>query len=137
MRSFTTRSMPMMMSIATALLAAAPAFAQQDLKSDLKPAYREPDSQIEFRNDSRWSIEQLFFAPVGSDHWGPNQISHAPMRSGDRFTLTSIRCDKYDVKIIDEDDNECVVRDVALCGDEKVWRLGDRDLLKCQSRTRQ
>jgi len=136
MRSFTTHPM-LIMSIATALFAAAPAFAQDDLKSELKPTDRDADSQVKFRNQSRWSIEKLFFAPVGSDHWGPNQIRHTPVHPDDTFTLTGIRCDKYDVKIIDEDDNECVVRDVALCGDDKVWRLGDRDLLKCQAHTHQ
>lgn len=134
MRSFTTHPM-LIMSIATALFAAAPAFAQDDIKAQIKPADRPSDSQVEFHNESRWSIEQLFFAPVGSDHWGPNQIRSTPVHPDDTFTLTGIRCDKYDVKLVDEDDNECIVRDVAVCGSDKVWRLGNRDLLKCQART--
>jgi hypothetical protein len=138
MHAFTTRPR-LLIGITTALLAAAPLFApaQEDLKSEMKPAIREPDSQVELHNESRWSIEQLFFAPIGSDRWGPNQVSHNAVRPGDTFTLTNIRCDKYDVKLVDEDDNECVVRNVALCGDDKIWRLGDHDLLQCQSHTHQ
>jgi hypothetical protein len=98
---------------------------------------RTPDSQVELRNDSRWSIRQLYFAPVDSERWGPNQVSHSSIHAGDSFTLTDIRCDKYDVKIVDEDGDECVVRSVALCGADKVWHLGDKDLLKCQARTHQ
>ncbi len=110
-----------------------PASAQDDMKANLKPVDRMSDSQVQLRNESRWSIRQLYFAPVDSDRWGPNQVSHSSIRSGDSFTLTGIRCDKYDVKLVDEDGDECIVRDVALCGTDKIWHLGDRDLLKCQS----
>jgi hypothetical protein len=121
------------------LLAAVPfaAVAQDDIKSELKPVDRSPDAQVELRNESRWSIRQLYFAPIDSDRWGPNQVSHNSIHAGDSFTLTDIRCDKYDVKIVDEDGDECVVRSIALCGADKVWRLGDKDLLKCQARTSQ
>jgi hypothetical protein len=126
-------------SLISALLATLPvvAAAQDDLKSELKPIDRSPDAQVELRNESRWSIRQLYFAPIDSDRWGPNQVSRGSIHAGDSFTLTDISCDKYDVKIVDEDGDECVVRSVALCGADKVWRLGDKDLLKCQARTRQ
>jgi hypothetical protein len=122
-----------------ALFATTPliAIAQDDLKSELKPVDRTPDSQVELRNESRWSIRQLYFAPIDSERWGPNQVSHNSIHSGDRFTLTDIRCDKYDVKLVDEDGDECVVRDLSLCGADKIWRLGDKDLLKCQAHTKQ
>lgn len=122
-----------------ALFATSPllAVAQSDMKSELKPVDRTPDSQIELRNESRWSISQLYFAPIDSERWGPNQISHNPIHAGDSFTLTDIRCDKYDVKLVDEDGDECIVRNVALCGADKIWHLGDKDLLKCQSHTHQ
>jgi hypothetical protein len=116
--------------------AAAPVFAQEDIKSQLKPAQSPiDDSQVELRNDSRWSLQELYFAPVGSDRWGPNQLSRKAVHPEDSFTLTGIRCDKYDVKLVDEDDNECVVRDVALCATDKIWHINDRDLVRCQTRT--
>ncbi|MEO6688387.1 MAG: hypothetical protein ABIS07_09990, partial [Dokdonella sp.] len=98
---------------------------------------RAPDSQVELRNESRWSIRQLYFAPIDSERWGPNQVSHNSIHAGDSFTLTDIRCDKYDVKLVDEDGDECIVRSIALCGADKIWHLSDKDLLKCQARTHQ
>jgi hypothetical protein len=115
-------------------LLAAPAFAQQDLESQMKPVERASDSQVELRNNSNWDLRELYLAPVGSDHWGPNQISRS-IRPDDSFTLTGIRCDKYDVKLVDEDDSECIVRDVAMCAQDKVWRINDRSLERCQRRT--
>jgi hypothetical protein len=113
------------------------AVAQVDMQSDLKPTDVAPDSQVELRNESKWTIQQLFFAPIGSDRWGPNQLSHNPVRTGDSFTLTSIRCDKYDAKLVDEDGDECIVRNISLCASDKIWRIGDKDLLKCQAHTPQ
>lgn len=121
------------------LLAAGPAVAlpQDDLKSDIRPIEEPSDAQVQLRNESKWSIQQLFFAPIDSDRWGPDQLDRHSVRMGDTFTLTGLRCDKYDVKIVDEDGDECIVRRVALCADTKVWTLTDNDLLKCQSRTPQ
>jgi hypothetical protein len=138
MHKFITHSI-LQTGVIGALFAAAPllAIAQDDLKSELKPVDRAPESQVELRNDSRWSIRQLYFAPIDSERWGPNQVSHNSIHAGDSFTLTDIRCDKYDVKIVDEDGDECVVRNIALCGADKIWRLGDKDLLKCQAHTHQ
>lgn len=121
------------------VLAVAPvlAIAQQDMQSDIKPVDKAADSQIELHNESKWSIRQLYFAPIGSDHWGSNQLTRNAVRTGDTFTLTGIRCDKYDAKIVDEDGDECIVRDIALCASDKIWRIGDKDLLKCQARTPQ
>ena len=116
-------------------MTAAPAFAQQDLEAQMKPVERASDSNVELRNNSNWALRELFLAPVGSDHWGPNQLSRNVLRPDDAFTLTGIRCDKYDVKLVDEDDSECIVRDVALCGQDKTWRINDRSLERCQRRT--
>jgi hypothetical protein len=118
-------------------VAPALAIAQQDMQSDLKPADRAPDSQVELRNESKWSIQQLYFAPIDSDRWGPDQLSHNVVRTGGSFSLTGIRCDKYDTKLVDEDGDECIVRNIALCASDKIWRISDKDLLKCQARTPQ
>jgi hypothetical protein len=138
MHKFITHS-KLKAAIVGAFLATAPliAVAQDDLKSELKSVDRTPDSQVELRNDSRRSIRQLYFAPIDSERWGPNQVSHNSIHAGDSFTLTDIRCDKYDVKLVDEDGDECIVRNIALCGADKIWHLGDKDLLKCQAHTQQ
>jgi len=39
------------------------------------------------------------------------------------------------VKMVDDDDNECIVRDVSLCGADRIWRIDNRDLSRCQART--
>jgi hypothetical protein len=114
---------------------AAPSVFAQDLEAKMKSADRPSDAQVELRNNSRWSLQEIYFAPIGSDKWGPNQISRGSVKPEGTFTLTGIHCDKYDVKIVDEDDNECIVRDVGLCAADKIWRIDDKDLASCQRRT--
>ena len=41
-------------------------------------------------------------------------------------------CDDYDVKLVDEDGDSCVVGGVTLCADSDAWVITDEDLLACQ-----
>jgi hypothetical protein len=47
--------------------------------------------------------------------------------------LTGIPCDTWDVKLVDEDGDECVVQDVNICGAGDTWVINSKDLLKCQA----
>ena len=54
------------------------------------------------------------------------------IESGTNFTLHSIRCNDYDIKIVDEDGDECVVENVNLCNDRSYWKITDKALLACE-----
>ena len=82
-------------------------------------------------NESRWDIHRLFVSPTHESHWGPDQLGKYILESGTSFTLTDIDCGDYDVKLVDEDGDECVVVEVYLCGAEEAV-LTDRDLLECE-----
>jgi hypothetical protein len=84
-------------------------------------------------NKSSWDVYNLYLSPTRSDKWGPDQLGEAAIASGTSFTLHSIRCGNYDIKIVDEDGDECIVEDVNLCNDRSEWRLTDDALLECQS----
>lgn len=103
-----------------ALLIAAPALAAKS------------DSQVEIVNRSDWDIHQLYLSSVDEDEWGPDQLGDEIIPSGGSFTLHSIPCDDYDVQLIDEDGDACVVSGVSLCGDSDRWIINNKDLLSCQ-----
>ncbi|HEV7920398.1 MAG TPA: hypothetical protein VGR02_06360 [Thermoanaerobaculia bacterium] len=89
-------------------------------------------STIKVTNQSKWEIHHLFVSSTGQDHWGPDQLGEETIGTGESFTLTNIDCDDYDIKVIDEDGDECVIEDVNLCGDTAVWKITDKSLLKCE-----
>jgi hypothetical protein len=91
------------------------------------------DSAVTIRNDSLWAINQIYLSAVDVAEWGPDQLGRHVVGTGESFKLTGIPCDDYDVKLVDEDGDECVVGDVALCGDKNdTWVITDEDLLTCQ-----
>ncbi|MBD8528001.1 hypothetical protein [Pseudomarimonas arenosa] len=89
-------------------------------------------SKVKIINQSDWEIHQLFLSPVDEEDWGPDQLGDQVIGSGASFTLTGIPCDEYDVQLVDEDGDECVVGGVALCGDRENWVITNEDLLTCQ-----
>lgn len=93
------------------------------------------DSVVAIRNTSSWDIHQLYLSSTESDDWGPDQLGEHVIGNGETFKLSGIPCDDYDVKLIDEDGDECVVTEVTLCADADAWVINDDDLLDCQAAT--
>jgi hypothetical protein len=91
-------------------------------------------ASVEVRNRSSWDIHHLYVGPAGDPDWGPDQLGKRIITSGSTFTLTDIRCGRYDVQIVDEDGDACALYDVRLC-DDRLWDITDKDLLNCQAET--
>ncbi len=90
-------------------------------------------ASIKVVNRSKWDIHHLYLSPKHDRHWGPDQLGEAVIESGETFTLTNIACNDYDIRIVDEDGDECVVEDVNLCGDHTIWKITDKILLACEN----
>ena len=57
------------------------------------------------------------------------------IQSDGSFKLTDVPCDIYDVRLVDEDDDVCILGGVKLCANAADWHIRDRDLLECQGAT--
>ncbi|MBK6727818.1 MAG: hypothetical protein IPG63_11230 [Xanthomonadales bacterium] len=93
------------------------------------------DSVVKIVNESLWDIHHLYLSSVDDEEWGPDQLGDAVIGSGETFQLRGIPCDDYDVRIVDEDGDSCVVGGVTLCGGKDSWVITDEDLLTCQAVT--
>jgi len=93
------------------------------------------DSAVTIQNKSLWAIHQLYLSATDVEEWGPDQLGEHVINTGDSFKLNGIPCDDYDVKLVDEDGDECVVGGVTLCADDDAWVITDEDLLACQVAT--
>lgn len=91
------------------------------------------DSLITIINRSDWAIHHLYLSPVDSDEWGPDQLGEHVIESGGKFTLTDVDCDVYDIMIVDEDGDECILEAEELCNDEAKWVITNEELLGCQA----
>src|SRR5687768_14101692 len=90
--------------------------------------------EIKLENKSDWAFHELYVSPVNTSDWGPDQLRDDTVETGERFTLHGVRPGKYDVRIVDEDGDECVVRNVTLKSND--YSVFTNDLLVgCQQAT--
>ncbi len=99
------------------------------------PAFAADNSKVIVLNESNWAIHEMYFSPTDETEWGEDQLGSTTIETGEQFTLTGVPCDKWDVKVVDEDGDECVIENVGLCADTDKWVIKDSDLLACQAAT--
>ncbi len=87
---------------------------------------------VKIINQSKWELHHIYLSPSGDDNWGPDQLEDQVLAKGESLTLTNISCDQYDVKVVDEDGDECVIEQADLCGDNSYWKITDKELLDCE-----
>lgn len=87
---------------------------------------------VTVQNGSSFAIFQFFLSPMDADEWGPDQLRDGVIESGGAFELSGIGCDDYDVKLVDEDGDVCIVAAPDICGEDQTWIIEDDGLLACQ-----
>jgi len=83
-------------------------------------------------NQSKWEIHHLYLSSSSEEEWGPDQLEDEILTKGDSVTITDIPCDEYDIKVVDEDGDECIIEAVDMCRDASYWKITDKDLLECE-----
>lgn len=89
---------------------------------------------LEIVNKSEWEIHELYFSDSDEEEWGPDQLDDEVIETNESFTLTKIPKGNYDVKIVDEDGDSCVINDVDFTSSEK-FVITDQILIGCQVAT--
>ena len=85
-------------------------------------------------NRSDWTLTELYLSATSRSSWGPDQLGEGVVGAGGgSVALNGIACDSYDVRLVDEDGDECLLSDVALCGGREQWVITSEDLLACQN----
>ncbi|VVO43440.1 hypothetical protein [Pseudomonas fluorescens] len=91
-------------------------------------------STINIENESSWEIHELYFAPSSQDDWGDDHLGEQVLKPGMSLTLTGVTAGKWDVRLVDEDKDECIVKNQKISSSE-TFSIGDDDLLGCQATT--
>jgi hypothetical protein len=82
-------------------------------------------------NQANFSIiHRLYLAPAKSNQWGENKLQNQTVAKNGRFTVRDIAPGVYDLKVIDDDDDSCVVPEINI-DQNKEWKLTDMVMLKC------
>jgi len=91
------------------------------------------NSTIHIKNKSDWEIHHFFLSPTDEDHWGADQLGDKVIATGGTFDLHKVPCDSYDIKLVDEDGDECVIGGVDICASKEGWVITNDELLDCES----
>jgi hypothetical protein len=86
---------------------------------------------LQIVNKSKSEIHHLYVSAAASKKWGDDQLGDETIDPGDIFTLHKIPTGVYDLKLVDEDDTECVVTNVNF-DESKVWTVTQKVLSSCE-----
>ena len=92
-------------------------------------------ANLKIVNGSDWNIHELYVRRSGETEWGAELLGADVTISAANgaHTLTQIPCETYDVKLVDEDGDECVVTQQDLCGEHQIWEITSESLRACQA----
>ena len=90
------------------------------------------ESNLVVTNKSKWAVHHMYLSPANDNEWGPDQLGTQTIEPNAKFTLNKIPCDTYDIKVVDEDGDECIVKGEKFCGNEVTWDLTNEELLGCE-----
>jgi hypothetical protein len=113
-------------------LAAAVLFAMTALMLPLPSSAEAQRAEFMINNKSDWDIHHLYLSPEDKDTWGPDQLGDKVIASGESFTLKNIPCGEYDIKIVDDDGDDCIIEGVVMCKDHTHWDITNKELAQCQ-----
>ncbi|MGC4120860.1 MAG: hypothetical protein QM765_41040 [Myxococcales bacterium] len=88
-------------------------------------------SSVTVENHSDYAVHHLYFTPANALAWGPDQLGTDVLFPHEKATLAGLECEAYDLKMIDEQGDECIVEDIDLCLEAAVWSLDNDDLARC------
>jgi hypothetical protein len=83
-------------------------------------------------NRSNYTVYHLYLSPSRAARWGRDQLGRKVIRPGDSYTLYGIPCGLYDVKVVDNDGDSCVVTEIPMCRDHTHWEMTNDTLLRCE-----
>jgi len=82
-------------------------------------------------NYSHYRITHMYVSPSGYSYWGSDRLGRDVLFPNYRVDLSVVR-GWYDVKLVDQDGDSCVVPDVDFRSSEN-WTITDGVLLACES----
>jgi hypothetical protein len=88
-------------------------------------------ADLAVKNNSQYVIHKLYVSPSKSKKWGADQLGQNSVAKGQEFTVRNIPAGVYDLKIVDQDDDSCLVENVDMSSSNITWTLTDAIIETC------
>jgi hypothetical protein len=86
---------------------------------------------VKINNLSDYAIYEVHLSAVNDPNWRGDLLGRQALPSGFSFTFGGTLRGHYDLKLVDEDDDVCIVPDVEVRG-TTVWDINNSWLLNCE-----
>ncbi|MCA1636125.1 MAG: hypothetical protein LC785_16145 [Acidobacteria bacterium] len=86
-------------------------------------------------NQSRWVIRNLYISSSSVSEWGSDRLGPSVLASTQNFTVSGIETGAYDIRMVDQDGDECR-RMRVLVDKNTTWIINSEVLLACEQETR-
>lgn len=94
------------------------------------PAITAPDA-VTLHNHSGYGVFHLYVGAVGAQSWGSDLLGRSPLHDGRSAGLRGVSCGRYDLRLVDEDGDECVLHNQDLCPEPTGAVLNSAELAGC------
>ena len=86
---------------------------------------------INISNNCMWDIYHIYISSADDSDWGDDLLGDTDiLETGESVRYTFLSSGSYDMKVIDEDGDECIMWGVYLQGNES-WNITDESHLEC------
>ncbi|MBV8114299.1 MAG: hypothetical protein JO300_06125 [Silvibacterium sp.] len=86
-------------------------------------------------NRSGFEIDEIHISSVGDRSWERDRLGADVLRSGHKYIFSGILPGYYDIKLIDEDNDSCILKSVFV-NNNLTWTLNPPDLVGCETHLR-
>jgi hypothetical protein len=86
---------------------------------------------LSLKNASSYDIYSIQLAPYDDASWGQNLLGDDPLLHGETAAVAVVDCKKYDLRMVDDENVECVIQDIDLCFEDKEWDIDNSVLAAC------
>ena len=84
------------------------------------------------QNSSSYDIHYVYMSSTRDSNWGPDQLNPSQILfAGQTVRFNGVPCDSYDLKLVDEDGDECIQNGVQIC-ENTTLIITQGDLLRCE-----
>ena len=70
---------------------------------------------IKVKNTTNFNIDEIYLSPNDEAHWGSDILDPDEILIPNEVVEIEVDCAQWDVKLVAEDNSECIVQDVSIC----------------------
>lgn len=89
------------------------------------------DGTITVHNRSGYALFHLYLSAPQRNAWSEDHTHNHTFHDGTSLALRGVECGSYDIRVLDEDGDECVLRDQRVCGEHGGLTLNGAELATC------